>query len=83
VGDLGDAATRALIEAAHRVYEPNRVMVVSDPSAAGAEAWAEKIPLLRGKQPVDGKPTAYVCRNYTCRRPVTTPAELLRELGRD
>ncbi len=33
-------------------------------------------PLLMGRSMVDGKPTAYVCQNYTCQRPVTTAKEL-------
>jgi hypothetical protein len=31
-------------------------------------------------QPVGGAPTAYVCRNFTCRQPVTTADALQREL---
>jgi uncharacterized protein YyaL (SSP411 family) len=30
----------------------------------------------------DNRPTAYVCRDFTCREPVTTPAALDDVLGR-
>jgi uncharacterized protein YyaL (SSP411 family) len=39
-------------------------------------------PLALGKEPVDGKPTAYVCENYTCSFPVTTVEELRKRLER-
>ena len=32
--------------------------------------------LGRESRRVDGKPAVYVCQNYTCKKPVTTPAEL-------
>jgi uncharacterized protein YyaL (SSP411 family) len=34
------------------------------------------IPLLEGRGLVDGAPAAYVCRQFTCQAPVTTPAAL-------
>ena len=34
------------------------------------------IPLLEGRELVDGRAAAYVCRNLVCDRPVTDPEEL-------
>jgi len=49
-------------------------------AAAGDAASAAGIPLLEGRGVVDGKPTAYVCRNYACELPVTDAAALGRQL---
>ena len=58
-------------------FLPNRVvagMVAGDTEAAAG------MPLLHGRALIDGKTTAYVCRNYACELPVTDRAALARQL---
>jgi len=58
-------------------FLPNRVVAGM---VAGDTAAAAGLPLLQGRSPVDGKATAYVCRNYACELPVTDRAALARQL---
>jgi len=39
------------------------------------------VPLLDGRGLVDGAPAAYVCRQFTCQAPVTTPEQLREALA--
>ncbi len=47
-----------------------------DPDAVVAFGPAEEVPLLAGKDFVDGRPTLYVCERFACRAPVTEPSQL-------
>ncbi|MBI1736735.1 MAG: thioredoxin domain-containing protein [Candidatus Rokubacteria bacterium] len=64
-----------LVREVFRRYLPNRVVA----GRAGA-ARVNGIPLLEDRVAVDGKATAYVCRNYACEIPVTDAAALARQL---
>jgi uncharacterized protein len=44
--------------------------------AGGPGGNESTVPLLVGRTPVDGRPAAYVCENFSCRMPVTNPDEL-------
>jgi hypothetical protein len=67
----------ALLAEVHSRYLPNRVLAGA---RDGDRAAAAAIPLLEGRGAVEGRATAYVCRNYTCDLPVTEPAALGRQL---
>jgi uncharacterized protein YyaL (SSP411 family) len=60
--ELGD-----FVRAVRREYRPHVVL-------AGGEA--DGVPLLEGRDPVDGHAAAYVCEHFTCRAPSRTPQEL-------
>ena len=58
-------------------FLPNRVVAGMVAGDAGAAAG---VPLLEGRTLIDGRPTAYVCRNYACELPVTESTALARQL---
>jgi uncharacterized protein len=48
-----------------------RELAPFDPNAVVAFGPSEEVPLLRGKDYVDGRPAVYVCESFACRAPVT------------
>ncbi|WP_106402974.1 thioredoxin domain-containing protein [Actinocorallia populi] len=74
VGAPDDPATRALHRTALMCTSPGAVITVGE---------GDGVPLLAGREQVDGRPAAYVCRDFACRMPVTTPAALSEELTRN
>jgi len=72
VGERSDARTTDLIKEIHSLYLPNKAVLIFAPG----ESLEKVSPLMVGKQQIDGRPTAYVCQNFTCSAPVTSWAEL-------
>ena len=60
-----------------REYLPNKVVVLVENAGENADL----IPLLEGRSLIDGKPTAYVCENFACQKPVTTAEDLREQLS--
>ena len=75
VGGPDDERTRALHQTALHAAPPGAVLALGDSTSSA-------VPLLEGRGLVDGAPAAYVCRQFTCQAPVTTPAELTEVLSR-
>jgi uncharacterized protein YyaL (SSP411 family) len=74
VGDVKSAAFKALERAVGEKYVPSLVLAGGDAGRSSA------IKLLEDRPLVDGKPTAYVCRAYTCDRPAIEPDALSYQL---
>jgi hypothetical protein len=77
VGDTFSHETRLMVEEIYSRFLPNKVVAAS---GAGDEETTRAISLLENREMVDGKVTAYVCRNYTCLQPATTVEELAARL---
>lgn len=78
VGDPESPALRALLQEVHLTYLPNRILMLRNPARPDD---AVPSPLLADRPQIDGQATAYVCRNYACRQPVTTRAALAEQLA--
>jgi uncharacterized protein YyaL (SSP411 family) len=75
VGRGQDSATDALVGAAHGQFHRN-VTIVGRLEGDRVEA-----PLLEGRDLVQGRAAAYVCRRYACHLPVTEAAAVAAQIG--
>ncbi|HLI08788.1 MAG TPA: thioredoxin domain-containing protein [Ktedonobacteraceae bacterium] len=77
IGDLRAADSRDLLEVVNERYLPNSVLAAAFPTDLAS---IQAIPLLENRPMKGGKATAYVCQNFICLAPVTTPEELAQLL---
>jgi uncharacterized protein len=77
IGDPESDETQRLLAPARRGFRPAQVLAVAaDPSSTA-------IPLLGGRFQLGGRATAFVCRDFACRQPVTEPEALAVLLAED
>jgi uncharacterized protein len=67
--------TQALIREVNRHFLPKTVVFLAD-GAEGQKYLGGQNEAIRAMSPLDGKPAAYVCENFTCKAPVTEANEL-------
>jgi len=75
VGAPNDPGLKALHRAVREVFLPHRVIASSDGIGKPSNH-----PLLSGKSLVEGKAALYICRNFSCQRPLTDPREVTEAL---
>src|SRR5437762_457832 len=71
--------TKALLREVRRHFLPKTVLFLAD-GAEGQKYLGEKNEAIPAMSPIDGKPAAYVCENFTCKAPVTDPKALVELL---
>ena len=70
---------RALLAPLRAVFRPNVVLVQAHES--DIEALSQRLPHLKGRTALDGKPTVYVCEGRACRLPARTSEQLRAALS--
>ncbi len=73
-GNRDHQDTQALLDVVNQRYLPNKVLFLVDGKAS--QQLAGWLPFVEGMHAIDGKATAYVCENYTCKLPTTDPQRI-------
>jgi uncharacterized protein YyaL (SSP411 family) len=77
IGNSTAEDMRAMLKVAFGAYRPHQVVALAAPND---EVAASIVPLLADRPQQSGRATAYVCRQFICKAPVTDPASLERQI---
>ena len=79
-GDPESADFQAMAAVLAESLGPRRSILCAD--GGSAQAWlAARAPWIAEMRPLNGPATAYVCENYACQSPASTPGELRQRLS--
>ena len=78
-GKSGNHDTQKMLKTLYQNFLPNKI-VIFRPSEIEAPEIDNISEFIKGHVSIDGKATAYVCRNNSCKTPVTSPYEMLEIL---
>ncbi|MBN2731218.1 MAG: thioredoxin domain-containing protein [Balneolaceae bacterium] len=78
-GNKDEPKTRELLKKLREEYYPHKVLILNSP---GDNILGDIAPFTAHQKMQNGKPTAYVCRNYSCEEP-TNDAERMMALLRE
>jgi len=74
-GVRGAPDTEAMLQVVNQSFNPLRLLLLAD--GAENQAYLSQIlPFMETASSLNGKATAYVCADFTCKRPVTDPVAL-------
>jgi uncharacterized protein YyaL (SSP411 family) len=75
-GNLDAHDTREMLSALRRPFFPRKVLILH-PEGKEGEAIEQIIPFVRSQTRIDGKATAYVCENFSCKMPTVSVDEMI------
>jgi uncharacterized protein YyaL (SSP411 family) len=81
-GKIDNEGTKVLLKEVHRHFLPNKVLILAD-GGDGQIFFAAKNEAIGAMSPLEGKPAAYVCENFTCKAPVNDIKALNALLARE
>jgi uncharacterized protein YyaL (SSP411 family) len=76
IGSRNDRKTLSMLKEIYLSYLPNKILSLRDPGESIEGSW---LPFLMEKK-VPERPTAFVCKGFTCLPPVTDRRELKKIL---
>lgn len=78
-GERGAEDTARLLHIIDKNFDPSRLVLLAD-GAENQKYLAQRLPFLETATPINGKATAYVCRDFICKMPVNDPLALAQQL---
>jgi uncharacterized protein YyaL (SSP411 family) len=69
-GNRDSADTEEFINEVHSRFLPHKVIILTDENETKKRLTAY-LPMISNLIPVGGKPTAYICENFSCQLPIT------------
>ncbi len=74
-GDPDAVDTKQLVNLVNTFYLPTTMILLAD-NGPGQRYLEQNMPFMKDMSAIDNKATAYVCENFTCKKPVNSAQEL-------
>jgi len=78
-GDSRADHTKEMLKAVNKPFMPNKIVLLRPTEREGPDI-LRIAPFARNQVDLEGKATAYVCRNYSCEKPTTDVNQMLELL---
>jgi hypothetical protein len=78
-GDPEAPGTQVMLKEVYSRFIPNKIVIVMD-DGASQKSMTRHLPFLKSIGQINGKPTAYICLDYTCKLPTNDVSVMIKLL---